>query len=44
MEAMSTVLIAFSEKIAIFNNNVFSDNIGFMGGALLIDSPNFAAN
>jgi len=44
MEAMSTVLIAFSEKTVIFNNNVFQDNIGFMGGAMLIDSPNLAAN
>jgi hypothetical protein len=44
MEAMSTVLIAFSEKLAIFTNNVFSDNIGFMGGAILIDSPNLVAN
>jgi hypothetical protein len=44
MEAMSTVLIAFGEKIAILDNNVFTDNIGFMGGAILIDSPNLFAN
>jgi len=44
MEAMSPVLISFSEKTVIFNKNVFQDNIGFMGGAMLIDSPNLAAN
>ena len=38
------MLIAFSEKPAIFTNNFFSDNIGFMGGAILIDSPNLVAN
>ncbi len=38
------MLIAFGEKIAILDNNVFTDNIGFMGGAILIDSPNLFAN
>ena len=41
---MSTVLIAFNEKQVIIDNNIFTDNIGFMGGAILIDSPNLLAN
>jgi len=44
MEAQSTVLIAFPQKLVVFDNNTFTDNIGFMGGAIIIDSPNFVAN
>lgn len=41
---MSTVFIALNEQPAIFTNNTFSDNVGFNGGAILIDAPNNAAN
>jgi len=35
------VLIAFPQKLVVFDNNTFTDNIGFMGGAIMIDTPNF---
>lgn len=44
MQAMSTVVIALNELPAIFTGNTFSNNVGFMGGAILIDSQNNAAN
>jgi hypothetical protein len=39
-EKLSPFSIAYNEKKIVFENNLFEDNIGFMGGAINIESPN----
>jgi hypothetical protein len=39
-ERLTPVSIAFNEKKIIFENNLFEDNVGLMGGAINIESPN----
>ena len=40
LERLSPISIAYNEKKIIFEENEFEDNIGLIGGAINIESPN----
>ena len=38
-ERLSPIVIAYNKAKVIFKDNIFSDNIGWTGGAINIESP-----